>query len=551
MRRGGRNGLARSDCFVEQNEKKHSADAAGRRAARIPPLPALQKTMPPHPATTLTTWLSHAGVTLSPSIAVVPDGKGVRVVATAPLAPGTRLATLPPTAVLSAAASCIGPQLEAAHIGGGLALVMAVAAETARGRASRWAGYLSTLPPGGERVPLLWLQDGRGDETIALGLLQGTDAAGRAGADAEAVDDDWHSIAAPFAATLPPPLRFTAPHFTAAATWVGSRAFGVGGGHGQALVPLADAFNHKASVVEVRGGGSGGRRLVVDGACMAEEEEGSSSEDEEEDEESDDDDDDDAPPADDATPAAPPIAPPRPDGLALQLVICGDDDEGGGLTLYTASAVKAGFEIFNTYGELPNRDLLPKYGVCLAANPFDAVAVPAAALLEAAAEAVGARAVRARARLLSRDTDLLDGDDAGLDVTGPGGASTSGPMLSGALRLVARVLFDDSAGWASAADAAAPCTPPPLKRRKPQPLGPVSIAQGAAADPPLTSAAAAGVAAALRKRLGVLRATEPHTKLSRPSRAVAAALTLRQGEAALLTAAIEAAERVAQGKRED
>ena len=508
--------------------------------------------MPPHPATTLTTWLAHAGVTLSPSIAVVPDGAGVRVVATAPLAPGTRLATLPADAVLSAVASCIGHELEAAHIGGGLALVMAVAAETARGRASHWAGYLSTLPSGGERVPLLWLQDGRDDETVALDLLEGTDAAGRAAADAEAVEDDWLTIAAPFSATLPPPLCFTRAHFAAAATWVGSRAFGVGGGHGQALVPLADAFNHKASVVDVRGGGNRGRRLVVDGACMAEEEEeGSSSEEEEEEDESDADDDD-APPADDATPAAPPIAPPRLDGLALQLVICGDDDDGGGLTIYTASAVKPRFEIFNTYGELPNRDLLPKYGFCLPVNPFDAVAVPVKALLEAAEHAIGARATRARARLLSRDTDLLDGgDDARLDVTGPGGGtSTCGPMLSGALRLVARVLFDDGR-WTSAADAAAPCcTPPPLKRRKPQPLGPVFIAGGAAADPPLTPAAAAGVAAALRTRLAVLKPTNPHTTPARPSRAVAAALMLRTGEAALLTAAIEATERVAR-TRED
>ena len=63
-----------------------------------------------------------------------------------------------------------------------------------------------------------------------------------AAADAAAIDDDWQTVAAPFVSTLPPPHRFTRAHFIAAATWVGSRAFGVGGGHGQALVPLADAF---------------------------------------------------------------------------------------------------------------------------------------------------------------------------------------------------------------------------------------------------------------------------------------------------------------------
>lgn len=181
----------------------------------------------PGAAARLTAWLAANGVTTSPVMAVVdaPAG-GVRVVATDAVAAGTRLATVPKAAVLSVANSRLAEALEEARIGGGLALVLAVAVEAAD-RGSRWAGYLSTLPPAGEHLPLLWSPD-------TLAMLAGTEAGARAAADAAAVEADWAEAAAPFLATLPFRHGVTLPLFKAAASWVASRAFGVDDAHGQA-----------------------------------------------------------------------------------------------------------------------------------------------------------------------------------------------------------------------------------------------------------------------------------------------------------------------------
>jgi hypothetical protein len=246
--------------------------------------------------------------------------------------------------------------------------------------------------------------------------------------------------------------------------------------------------------------------------------------------------------SDDADPG-PPIARPRADGLALQLVLVAD--ESGGLRLYTASPVRGGDEIFNTYGELPNGALLLKYGFCQATppNPFNSVRLAPSLLLTAAAAALGARAARARARLLSRDTDLLDAACDHLEVSGGGADWGAGPAVSGGLRVALRVLFacdDDFDAWHSAADAAGPGR-----------VGAAPLATCAALIPPLTPAGAAGLVAALRARRDALIAAAPAANpdadaalapADRPH--VEAAVRLRRAEETLLTACIEAAERM-------
>ena len=75
---------------------------------------------------------------------------------------------------------------------------------------------------------------------------------------------------------------------------------------------------------------------------------------------------------------------------------------GGRLDIVAASAVAAGAEVHNTYGEHGNAELLRKYGFALppGTNPFDAVTLDAGALLRGAAGVVGAREARRRARWL-------------------------------------------------------------------------------------------------------------------------------------------------------
>ena len=66
-----------------------------------------------------------------------------------------------------------------------------------------------------------------------------------------------------------------------------------------------------------------------------------------------------------------------------------------------AAPVGACREVHNTYGELGNAELVAKYGFALRCNPFDAVRVGKAALVDAAAVALGPRACRAHCRFLA------------------------------------------------------------------------------------------------------------------------------------------------------
>ena len=59
------------------------------------------------------------------------------------------------------------------------------------------------------------------------------------------------------------------------------------------------------------------------------------------------------------------------------------------LQVVAAQPLAAGTEVFNSYGELSNAELLIKYGFALRGNPFSTVELDKAALLAAAAEALG------------------------------------------------------------------------------------------------------------------------------------------------------------------
>ena len=62
----------------------------------------------------------------------------------------------------------------------------------------------------------------------------------------------------------------------------------------------------------------------------------------------------------------------------------------------------------NTYGELGSADLANKYGFAPApgSNPFDAVTLDKAALVGAAAAALGERGLRQRCRLLAQERSV-------------------------------------------------------------------------------------------------------------------------------------------------
>ena len=76
-----------------------------------------------------------------------------------------------------------------------------------------------------------------------------------------------------------------------------------------------------------------------------------------------------------------------------------------GLTvqIVAASPVLEGAEVHNTYGELGNAELVNKYGFALRQNPFSAVLLDKAAVLQAAESIVGQRSTRLRSRFLRRE----------------------------------------------------------------------------------------------------------------------------------------------------
>lgn len=76
-------------------------------------------------------------------------------------------------------------------------------------------------------------------------------------ADVSAMEEDFSSHLQPLPRRHPRRLQaafWTLDNFKRAASWVASRAFGVDSWHGDAMVPLADIFNHKASVVDLARG---------------------------------------------------------------------------------------------------------------------------------------------------------------------------------------------------------------------------------------------------------------------------------------------------------
>jgi hypothetical protein len=112
--------------------------------------------------------------------------------------------------------------------------------------------------------------------------------------------------------------------------------------------------------------------------------------------------------------------------------------------------------VFNTYGEYGNAKLLSCYAFSLPANIFDAVRMPP--LAAAAAAAIGARAVRARARWIR---GILR---AGPVPDGGGGGGGGGCGISRAARVaLRRALSAAERGWMIKARYKQ--APPPLRNK--------------------------------------------------------------------------------------
>jgi len=303
---------------------------------------------------------------------------------------------LPKSACICPLTCSIADILEKEDLNSGMGLVIAVMHESSLGKDSKWAGYFASMPHR-EYIPVFWT-------THELTALQGTEIENSTAEDLANVEDDYNTHVLPLLTTYTDRFRVdkcTLHHFHYAASLVASRMFGIDEVHGAGMVPLADVFNHKASVVDlapdyaVHGAesdtdsdmeGDSDTDGEGHGEDSAQGEE--SSEDGQNDEEQVEEEEGkeistalptvmrrDSTTKDTTTnwtnnPALHGITKANGLHLALEIAII---DGGDHLSIVAASDISATKEVHNTYGELGNDILVKKYGFALRCNPFNAV----------------------------------------------------------------------------------------------------------------------------------------------------------------------------------
>ena len=301
------------------------------------------------------------------------SGGGVMVSAKKDLEPRMGLANIPKSACLSVLnVRAVHSRLDKFDLDTDydIALAAAITHEILLGVKSRWHGYLSSLAPEGESVPVLW-DDGD------LQLLAGTHMAEEVEQDRQRFAYYWSHHVRPLLEEalgkkrVPDGAAFRA--FLRAVSYSNSRGFYVDERHGEAMVPFADLFNHKAAYLP----------LEYDIWTQ----EGDPDDEEELSLDMLDDDDEGDVDADDRR---------RLPGMEQSMCLASSTSpaEADSLVVGLLRPVPKGSEVFNTYGEHGNAHLLANYGFTLPDNLFDQIQMPA--LLGAAEAAVGKARVRVR-----------------------------------------------------------------------------------------------------------------------------------------------------------
>lgn len=308
---------------------------------------------------------------------------------------GEELAIIPKSSCISILNNKdIAPIIQEEGLQGTLGLILSLMHEILLGRQSAWWGYIQSLPQF-EHIPQLW-------SSHNLKHLKGTSiSSSRLQHDAKMMKRDYEEHIQPLLDKYPKVFNatFSFELFKKTISLVTSRAFCIDEMHGDSMVPLADAFNHKVALVhlssgyQVFGGGGGGG-----------EEEGDTSS------------------SDLGNGNSFSVVNPlkrceylgldRANGLDLRLEI-GIVDVGDALKIVAASDVEEGKEVHNTYGELSNAELLYKYGFCLRQNPFTTVTIDKKSISRKLEELVKpSTAYKKRFRVVQMETSLLDDDEA-------------------------------------------------------------------------------------------------------------------------------------------
>ncbi|TPX46894.1 hypothetical protein SeMB42_g03538 [Synchytrium endobioticum] len=268
---------------------------------------------------------------------------GLCIMAETDLNLGDVVCEIPKASVLSCKTTAIADILEEFNLAGVLGLTVSVMFEMSQGSQSPWYEYLQAMPER-EDIPLFWC------DPDSL-LLENTDLIKQLAKDIVLLELDWKDDVLPMFKKYPelfPPASpfYSFDEFLRATSLVTSRAFQVDAYHLDAMVPLADIFNHKTASENVHIETDGDVCLICGANYECEHVTSEFDTEASSDTNSIHHDDDNG-----AT----------PDNDLLQMVIVKPDTKGS--------------EVFNTYGNHSNSVLLSRYGFCELGNPFDTVSI--------------------------------------------------------------------------------------------------------------------------------------------------------------------------------
>ncbi|KAL2532963.1 SET domain-containing protein [Abeliophyllum distichum] len=327
-------------------------------------------------------WMKCQGieftVALNLAIATVaPQSISVSVKALCDLQVGDVVARIPKQSCLTVKTSGAHQLIEESQLGGYLGLSVAIMYEKSLGPQSPWFQYLQLLPPI-EPIPLLW-----SFPEIDF-LLSGTELHKIIKEDKALVYEDWKECIEPLLGSALLELNpefFSVQEYFAARSLISSRSFEIDKYHGFGMVPLADLFNHKTAAEDVH--------------FTAVSSHSESDNDADNDNRDFDDviDGDDEPIAQDSHS--------EKDGFSvgdMESSLTSEDDPRV-LEMIMIKDVKAGAEVFNTYGSLGNAALLHRYGFTELDNPFDIVNIDLELVLQWSSSLFSCRHSRRRLSL--------------------------------------------------------------------------------------------------------------------------------------------------------
>ncbi|KAI9592288.1 hypothetical protein BDF19DRAFT_451925 [Syncephalis fuscata] len=251
-----------------------------------------------------------------------------------------------------------------------VALTLGVMFELSRGKSSPWYGYLQSLPHR-EPLPLFWSE-------ASLNWLKGTELEESIVNDKLGIEHDYRTQVAPLVTKYPDLLKaedYTLDQFIRVSSVVASRAFFVDDYHGDAMVPLADIFNHRSWDEHVHIESELDVCLVCGAAFGCEHA---------------------------IDPEDPPFT--SNGGIGEGLIEDGDEedsddyeeyeeqttggddydgeDEEDRLEMNVVNEARPGDEVYNTYGYHGNAHLLTRYGFAEDVNPCDVVSIPISMIRE-------------------------------------------------------------------------------------------------------------------------------------------------------------------------